>query len=259
MSQLVKELNLIDTSTSQLFTMNDVGLNSFLTSNLNNANINLNPVGSVEFFNAIDLSGSIIGCNNIDSQNNNPLQITKTSGGINFNINNTSVYSIDANASVFNNIPTFNGSALDTNSKQIVNYNNFNTITTFDVVVTSSGGSGGVAGGKGFYLKVGNLIYFSLFMEVTSLGTWTGEIRINLPSSLSLVRNYIQNFTIGTYSGLNTAANVTLVTAFIQPNITTYFVIGYKTTAAAQSTSAIPFTAVTSSFKVSVSGIYYDY
>lgn len=259
MSQLVKELNLIDSSTSQLFTMNDVGLNSFLTSNLNNATINLNPVGSVEFFNAIDLSGSIIGCNNIDSLNNNPLQITKTSGGINFNINNTSVYSIDANTSVFNNIPTFIGSASDTNSRQIVNYNNFNTITTFDVVVSSSVGTTGVAGGKGFYLKVGNLMYFSLFMAVSSKGNWTGDIRINLPSPLSGSRSHVQNFTIGTYSGLNTASNVTLVTAYIPNNGILFFVIGYKTTAAATSVSAMPFSVVTDAFKISVSGIYYDY
>jgi microcystin-dependent protein len=176
-------------------------------------------------------------------------------------INSTAALSIDTSQICnFTNVPTCSTSASTTN--QLVNWNNFTSPVSYTPVLQDSAGntltSGNYVTRPGRYIKVGNLVWFQVRIQISAkggLGVAGNEIRITLPVDASSITDLTQNLSVGNITGMTT----NIVTAFAQipSGGVTYFNLPIKTAASA-GTANTTVGDISATFQVRVGGFYFS-
>ncbi len=225
--------------------------------------------GSVEMRGTVDIkNNSITGCNKIHSANNENLKFETTAVGSGVQIrkdtttfltvNNTSITFAHI-PRVINTAPKIVASNLD--PTDILNWNNFTSYTTFNPVLYTASGTIGEANysyRRGYYVQVGNMIFFNLAFRITGKGELTGSTetaRILLPVQIPKTTCPTNCFAIGAYSGITVSGNC--VSSSNATNTNTHMVITYKPTPGSQDTSTLAMDDINNSFTIALGGCYY--
>ena len=232
-----------------------------------NSNVGIIPNGSgstssLQIYPSSDPNNSSILAFAIDNSRgyiNSSISGAGTLLPIDIRVNNSTALTINTSQVCdFTNVPTCSVSASTTN--QLVNWNNFATITNYDPVLQDSGGNlllvSNYTTRIGKYIKIGNLVWFQLRIAISAKANLVeaNQLQITIPITSSAITNLSQSLVIGNITNMTTS----IVSAFAQipTSSVNYFNIFFKT-AASTGTSTTLVSNISTTFQISVGGFYF--
>lgn len=257
MAQLVNEVNFTQTGSNSYIQNTNPGTTIYSAGELT---LKASTTG-VEFNQAINQSGSITNCINIDGEQNT--DITFSSRGTQnllLRSGNVTRATINNAGNVATNVSAY-CNVLPTLNTEFINYNTFVNIQTYTPAFQLSSGLVSVSysdrGGR--FLQFGNMVYFTCYVRLSALSYTvpTASVRITTPITPPN-GGFITSLIVGWYDDLNSLSDVALLTAQISAGVPrSYFVFNKKSDNTSDNLSLLLVSEITSTFKVVVSGSYY--
>ena len=239
----------------------------YLTSN---EQIRFSPAGGIKFKHPLFMNNkSITGCNLIHSSGAVDLDFeTLTTGNVKCLIGPDELMNVTNGAITMTVLPNLaiTGTVPANVSTNFINWNNFTTPIAFNPVFKTSAAELDLdtqyAYRGGYYLRVGNMIFFNLYLKINTLAPFTvtnAPILVSLPVPYTFSSSsIIQTYQIGTYSGLVTASILSIQT-FTGTGTNNVLSFHRRTGTSSTNFASVVISDISSSFAVTVGGVYYLY
>lgn len=265
MSLEIGELNMkTDISGSYTAQIKDLGSISNLIDINSNVPMNLNAGTIISFRHPVNiLNNSINGCTLIHSTGGNNLNFNTSIANIKFIIGTNEYINITTDNISITTIPNLSSSSIPTNvATNFINWTNFTSFTPFTPVLkTSAVEATGYTARGGYYLRVGNMVFFNLYLKLNSIAVFTtptATVLIDLPVTYA-TSSGIQVFQVGQYDGMATVSpnGVSQLQCFIGTGVGSVMVFHYKYLPTSSSWTSLSIENITANFGVQLGGMYY--
>lgn len=242
----------------------DLGTVSNLVDINSNVPMNLNAGTHIRFRHPVNmLNNSINGCSLIHSSGANNLDFNTSTKNIKFIVGTLEYMNVAPDNITITTIPNLISTAIPTNvATNFINWTNFSTFTPFTPVLrTSAVEATGYLARGGYYLRVGNMVFFNLYIKLNSISVFTtptATILIDLPVTYT-TSSGIQVFQVGQYEGMvNTSPDwVSQLQCFIGTGVGASLAFHYKDVASTNSWVSLKIENITANFGVQLGGMYY--
>lgn len=253
-----------DTSGSYNAQIKDLGTISNLVDINSNVPMNLYAGSAISFRHPVNmLNNSINGCSLIHSSGTHNLDFNTSIANIKFIIGTTEYMNIATDNITITTVPNLGTTSIPANiTTNFINWTNFTSFTSFlPVLRTSAQVAPSYLARNGYYFRVGNMVFFNLYLKLNSLAgftTPTATVLIDLPVTYA-TSSGIQVFQVGQYEGMVTTApnSVAQLQSFIGTGVGVSFAFHYRYTATSSGWVSLKIENITANFGVMLSGMYY--
>jgi hypothetical protein len=255
MSLLVENINFKDTGNNSVILPN-------ATITANNNLILTSTSGAIQIPETINMNSLFVqNCNELLGTNDADLILSSQSTQqVNFQTNLANRLSLRTTIAS-TTMPIVSGTGIATLANEFCNWNNFTNIQSYTPEFQAADGLSGVtyAARGGRYLQVGNLVWFTCFIRMSSFTAPTpgATARITLPVTAPNGL-FVQSLTTGEYSGIDTAIDLATLSAQILGGVPrAFFVMNKKETSTSTSLVNLTFADLEQDFSIVVTGLYY--